>query len=107
MRKINWARLLLGGLLAGMVVNLLAWVAWILFLGRMEAEAGATHEGPSLLGAFIAGFVGVGLYVAIRPRFGLLLNDFTRRSKPDQILRYKLFSALGVIRPCRRILDRV
>ncbi len=79
MRKINSARLLLGGLLAGVVVYLLAWAAWILFLGRMEAAVGATHpptqesaaaDAPSILGSFIAGFVGVGLYVAIRPRFG-------------------------------------
>jgi len=79
MRKINWARLLLGGLLAGVVVNLLGWAAWILFLGRMEAAVGATHpptqesaaaEVANILGSFIAGFVGVGLYVAIRPRFG-------------------------------------
>lgn len=70
MRKVNWARLLLGGLLAGLVVNLLAWAAWILFLGRMEAAVGATYEGPDILGSFIVGFLGVGLYVAIRPRFG-------------------------------------
>ncbi len=72
MRRINWARLLLSGLLAGVVVYLLAWAAWILLLGRMEAAAlgAAADEAPSMLGSFIAGFVGVGLYVAIRPRFG-------------------------------------
>lgn len=70
MRKINWARLLLGGLVAGVVVNLLAWAAWILFLAKMEAAVGLPYEAPSMLGSFIVGFVSVGLYVAIRRRFG-------------------------------------
>jgi hypothetical protein len=70
MRRINLARLLLGGVLAVVLNHLLAWAAWVLFLQRMEAAAGLTYEGPNILGALLAGFVGVGLYVAIRPRFG-------------------------------------
>lgn len=79
MRKINWRRVLLGGLLAGVVVNLLGSAAWIFYLGKMEAAVGATHPPTqesaaatvaNIIASFIAGIIGVGFYVAIRPRYG-------------------------------------
>lgn len=71
MRKINWRRLFLGGLLAGVVVNLLGYAAWILFLGKMEAAVGAPYTNINIIGGFIGGFVPVGLYAAICPRYAL------------------------------------
>ena len=79
MSKINWKRVVLGALLAGFVVNLLGVATWVLYLGEMEAAVGATHPPsqeppertlPNIIASFIPGFVGVGLYVALRPRYG-------------------------------------
>lgn len=67
---VNWRRLFLGGLLASVVVDALGYAAWTLFLGKMEAAVGAAYTNINFFGGFIAGFVGVGLYAAIRPRYG-------------------------------------
>lgn len=67
---VNWRRLFLGGLLASVVVDALGYAAWTLFLGKMEAAVGAAYTNINFFGGFILGFVGVGLYAAIRPRYG-------------------------------------
>ncbi len=67
---VNWRRLFLGALLASVVVDALGYAAWTLFLRKMEAAAGAAYTNINFLGGFILGFVGVGLYAAIRRRYG-------------------------------------
>ena len=79
MRKINISRVVLGGLLAGLVIN----VGEMLFNGVLFAEE--MNEAAEALGveppgggaivifvvqAFVMGIVAVWLYAAIRPRFG-------------------------------------
>ena len=79
MSKINWARVLLGGLLAGLVLNLLGMTAAHLFLGeelhalhhRLDLPTPGTSQFAVHLGIrFALGIVLVWFYAAIRPRFG-------------------------------------
>ena len=79
MGKINWGRVLLGGLLAGVVVNVFEGVAGIILQEQYKAALAALgktmEESPALLVFFLAfGFVygifAVWLYAAIRPRYG-------------------------------------
>jgi hypothetical protein len=79
MGKINVARVVLGGLLAGLIVNIGETVLNVVVLAsQMEAVTQARNV-PPVGGPAIAGFVimcfalGIGivwLYAAIRPRFG-------------------------------------
>jgi hypothetical protein len=80
MRKINWRRLLLCGLLAGFVANLLQFTVNRLYLFRAWDAATGTH-GPSIAGrsergfalammTFIGSILAVWLYVMIRTRIG-------------------------------------
>src|SRR3990170_6900398 len=79
MGKINWGRVILGGLLAGVVVNLFEGVAGWAF--EQEYQAAITALGktmemtPTLMIYFLAfgfiyGIFAVWFYAAIRPRFG-------------------------------------
>jgi len=79
MGRINWRRVILGGLLAGVVVNLFEGVAGWAF--EQEYQAAMTALGktmeptPTLMACFLAyGFVygifAVWFYAAVRPRFG-------------------------------------
>ena len=79
MRHINWGRVLVGGLLAGLVINALEVVLNLLVYAEgMEAalaEIGVEQPGGAWMVAFvILGFVVGGvlafLYAAMRPRFG-------------------------------------
>ena len=80
MGKINWTRVLLGGLLAGVVINVFEFVTNGVFLASdwdaMMKAAGRTGMpgGGALVIFLIWGFLsGIGvtwLYVAVRPRFG-------------------------------------
>ena len=80
---INTSKVVVGGLAAGVVANIVGWVAFGMMLGkRMEAEAVAVA--PSLAGrgmsssaiatnvlfTFAIGLLLVWLYAAMRPRFG-------------------------------------
>ena len=80
---INASKVVVGGLAAGLVANLIGYVAFGLLLGpRMDAEAAAVA--PALAGrgmsggaiatqvvfSFIIGILVVWLYAAMRPRFG-------------------------------------
>jgi hypothetical protein len=78
MGKINWARVLLGGLLAGVIINAGEFLVNGVVLGS-EWEAvmkgfGRTMAPSTLVVFFIWGFlIGIGaiwLYAAARPRFG-------------------------------------
>ncbi len=78
MGKINWARVLLGGLLAGLVINVFEFIENGLVLGH-EWEAAmkalghtfpASAIGVFVIWGFLGGITSVWLYAAIRPRFG-------------------------------------
>lgn len=79
MGKINWGRVLLGGLLAGVVANVLAFGSWYLFLrtgwvaemaqlGRPIQET-AGFNAFWVVWYFVLGIAAVWLYAAVRPRF--------------------------------------
>ncbi len=81
MKKMNWNRVLSGGLAAGFVMNVLDFLTNAVWLGPEWASAmSARNLDPVALHAatgigwvcfdFLCGFVLVWLYAAIRPRFG-------------------------------------
>lgn len=80
MGKINWRRVVAGGLLAGVVLNLLDWLVNGLWLRDVwEAAIEAVPDARAATGGAIAWFVAtdllygiflVWLYAAIRPRYG-------------------------------------
>lgn len=79
MGKINWGRVILGGLLAGVVVNVFEGVAArflmedyraaLAALGKTMEESAAMMAFFLLFG-FVYGIFAVWLYAAIRPRYG-------------------------------------
>ena len=79
MGRINVGRVLLGGLLAGLVINISETILNVVVAGQaMEDGTGARNLPPvggSAIGGFVVitflvGIVTVWLYAAIRPRFG-------------------------------------
>lgn len=79
MGKINLGRVILGGLLAGIVVNIGEFILNEPILGEQWAAAMASLNRPPIGGSAIAWFIVMGfvlgivlvwLYAAIRPRFG-------------------------------------
>ena len=79
MRTINLGRVIGGGLLAGLVINISETVLNTMVVGTQMAAAVHARNLPPIGGQAIAGFVvfgfllGIGcvwLYAAIRPRFG-------------------------------------
>ena len=78
MGKINWTRVILGGLVAGVIINIFEYVLNGVVLAKdMEAAISALgrHMGGGALAMFIAwgflvGIFAVWLYAAIRPRYG-------------------------------------
>ncbi len=79
MGKINWGRVILGGLLAGVVINLVEYVVHGKMLERDWNDAMTALHRPAISGSAVAWFVLVGflvgigmvwLYAAIRPRYG-------------------------------------
>jgi hypothetical protein len=80
MGKINWIRVLVGGLIAGVVLDVLWFVAWgplagrnlsaaLLALGHPMQETVGTTVLMVVLG-FLVGILAIWLYAAIRPRYG-------------------------------------
>jgi MFS family permease len=80
MGKINWTRVLIGGLIAGVVGNVLWFAAWGLFLkpNLSAALLASGHPMQETVGAtvlivvlgFLMGILEIWLYAAIRPRYG-------------------------------------
>jgi hypothetical protein len=82
MRQINWARTVLGGLLAGIVINTAEFVLNYFVLKKvwMAAKPSQTDvQQPLMTGGeiaasslwgFLVGFLALWLYASIRPRFG-------------------------------------
>ena len=78
MGKINWTRVILGGLVAGAVINIFEYVLNGVVLAKdMQAAIsalGRQESGGALVmftvWGFLVGFFAVWLYSAIRPRYG-------------------------------------
>jgi hypothetical protein len=78
MGKINWTRVILGGLVAGVIINIFEYVLNGVILAKdMEAALRALGkemgEGALLMftvWGFLMGIFAVWLYAAIRPRYG-------------------------------------
>jgi hypothetical protein len=80
MGKINWGKVVVGGLLAGVVLNVVDFIVYGKVLaGDMAAAMQAQGKSPAAMDSLIPLFVvldfvyGIGLvwlYAAIRPRFG-------------------------------------
>ncbi len=80
MGKINWGRLLVGGLVAGVVMNLLFYASWTFLVLPPLSDAlqavGRPGQGSVTAGvvmvvmSFLIGLLAIWLYAAIRPRFG-------------------------------------
>jgi hypothetical protein len=78
MGKINWARVILGGIVAGVIINVFEsvtngvilthdWQAAMTALGRTMAPSAIA---VFVIWGFLAGIAAVWLYAAARPRFG-------------------------------------
>ena len=78
MRTINWLRMILGGVVAGLIINLFEYVLNGVFLAKDMEEAtnalGRHLGAPELLmftvWGLLVGIIAVWLYAAIRPRYG-------------------------------------
>ena len=80
MSKINYKRVFLGGLVAGIVFIVLGFASYFIYLGNEWKSVMETLGYPisetvgmyiiSIIGCFVVGFIAVWLYAAIRPRFG-------------------------------------
>ncbi len=80
MGKINWIRVLIGGLVAGVVLNVLWFAAYGPLVGRSLSAAllALGHPMQETVGVtvlmvvmgFLLGILEVWLYAAIRPRYG-------------------------------------
>jgi hypothetical protein len=78
MGKINWNRVILGGLVAGVIINIFEFVLNGVVLAK-DMEAAMTALGRQVGGSalamftvwgFLVGIFAVWLYAAIRPRYG-------------------------------------
>src|SRR6478672_3912498 len=80
MKSVNWGRVILGGILAGVVMNVSEFVLnevvlkkanedAMKALGKTMPESGGTIGVWIVLG-FVIGIAAVWLYAAIRPRYG-------------------------------------
>jgi hypothetical protein len=79
MGKINWSRVLLGGLLAGLVVNIVEAVSGIMYMDEMknalEAHGLSMSESAGMMVfwiiyGFIMGILAIWIYASFRPRYG-------------------------------------
>ena len=78
MGKINWTRVILGGLVAGVIINIFEYVLNGVVLAK-DMEAAITALGRQMSGSallmfsvwgILVGIFAVWLYAAIRPRYG-------------------------------------
>src|SRR5437899_12922523 len=101
MGNINWGRVVLGGLLAGVVLNIVDWLTYGVWLkADMAAAMQALGKAPGAMDSAVPLWValdfvsGIGLlwgYAAIRPRFGAGLMTAV-----SAVLAVRLF----LVRPC-------
>ena len=78
MGKINWTRVILGGLVAGLIINVFEWLLNGAIIAK-DMEAAISALGRQLGGGalamftvwgFLVGIFAVWLYAGIRPRYG-------------------------------------
>jgi hypothetical protein len=80
MKSINWGRVILGGIVAGVVVNVSEFILNEIVMKSQNEEAmkalgrtmptGSGTMGVWIVLGFLIGIVAVWLYAAIRPRYG-------------------------------------
>src|SRR5258708_40174426 len=78
MGKINWARVLLGGLLAGLIINIFEYVtngvvlaaAWDAAMKALGRHLSMSAVAVFIVGGVIGGIAGILRYAVARPRFG-------------------------------------
>ncbi|MCG6956048.1 MAG: hypothetical protein LJF04_08650 [Gemmatimonadetes bacterium] len=78
MKGVNLGRVVMGGLLAGLVINIGESILSMGILGdewQQVADSLGAQQGPAaiayyVVGGFVVGLVGVWLYAAVRPRMG-------------------------------------
>jgi hypothetical protein len=80
MGKINWGRVVLGGLLAGVVLNIVDWLFYgVMMKQELAAAMQALGKQPGAMDSlvplfvtldFVTGIALLWVYAAIRPRFG-------------------------------------
>jgi len=78
MTKINWGRVLLGGVVAGIVMNVIEYVFHTYVIAAQETEVMKALNAHMMNGAipvflalgFVTGIVTIWLYAAARPRYG-------------------------------------
>ena len=78
MNKINWGRVLLGGLVAGLVMNAIEYVFHTYVIAAQETAVMNALNAHMMNGAipvflalgFVTGIVTIWLYAAARPRYG-------------------------------------
>jgi len=79
MGKINWTRVLTGGLLAGLVINIVEAVSGSIYMDEMnaalEAHGLSMSESPLMMVfyviyGFVWGIAAIWLYASIRPSYG-------------------------------------
>jgi hypothetical protein len=99
MGKINACRVLLGGLLAGVVINISEWFWYgvVLMKDMQDAMAAAMKNPVNMGGSFVAvmvlwgfliGILAVWLYAAVRPRFGAGAKTAVRAGLMMWLLAY-------------------
>jgi hypothetical protein len=80
MRQINWNRVLLGGIIAGLIIDVVQWLLHGVLLGEewrrvMETLGRPVEETAPrmffyLMLGLLYGFMAIAVYAAVRPRFG-------------------------------------
>jgi hypothetical protein len=79
MGKINWSRVLLGGLLAGLAINVVETVSGMVYMDDMKASLEAhglsMNESAAMMifwvvYGFVWGIAAIWLYASVRPRYG-------------------------------------
>jgi len=117
MGKINATRVLLGGLLAGVVINISEWF-WngVVFMKDIQDAMAALNKPVNMGGGFMAvmifwgflvGILAVWVYAAVRPRFGAGAKTALRTGLMMWLLVYVQatisFAPMGLI-PARLML---
>ena len=120
MGKINWMRVFLGGLLAGVVLTILGYIALALYLRNIldPAYAALGHPVQQTLGFqtfgivfnLVTGILAVWLYAAIRARYGagaktavcagLAVWALERLSYDAVMAAFGLFQSKAVVADC-------
>ncbi|MGH9368767.1 MAG: hypothetical protein ACRD3M_13965 [Thermoanaerobaculia bacterium] len=106
MKPINWGRVILGGIVAGVIVNISEFVLNEVVLKKANEEAmkalgksmptGGGTMMVWILWGFALGIVAVWLYAAIRPRFGAGPGTAVKAGLAVWVLAY-LFSTVAFV----------